>query len=216
MKADDAKKAIQEMADYSQKWHNGASTKNKRNNTSDGLGAIQVELNNLGREIKKVNERVYVAQVACELCDGPHYSKDCSLKEEGKTFEEAYYTQFGVPFPNVGRYRAVALGFYQRDNGNPSYQERRNQGASIKAFEIQIGQMSKVLQEMGSGSLLSLTETNPRDHVKSISTSEEDDIPLIHSSVPFPGRLKEYDEEEVLKGFKKLQVNLAESATSLK
>ncbi|GJR08941.1 uncharacterized mitochondrial protein-like protein [Tanacetum coccineum] len=96
-----------------------ASTKNKRNNTSDGLGAIQDELNNLRREIKKVNERVYVAQVACELCNGPHYSKDCSLKEEGKTFEEAYYTQFGVPFPNVGRYRAAALGFYQRDNGNP-------------------------------------------------------------------------------------------------
>ncbi|GKF70892.1 hypothetical protein Tco_0203949 [Tanacetum coccineum] len=41
MKADNAKKAIQEMADYSQKWHNGASTKNKSNNNSDGLAAIQ-------------------------------------------------------------------------------------------------------------------------------------------------------------------------------
>ncbi|GJZ62873.1 hypothetical protein Tco_0619294 [Tanacetum coccineum] len=92
IKADDAKKAIQKMADYSQKWHNGASTKNK---------------------------------IGCELCGGPHYSKYCSLKEEEKTFEEAYYTQFGVPFPNAGRYRAAAPGFYQRDNENPSYQERR-------------------------------------------------------------------------------------------
>ncbi|GJZ49051.1 hypothetical protein Tco_0603241 [Tanacetum coccineum] len=81
--------------------------------------------NNLGREIKKVNERVYDAQVGCELCSGPHYSKDCPLKDEGKTLEEAYYTQFGVPFSNARRYRAAALGFYQRDNGNPSYQERR-------------------------------------------------------------------------------------------
>ncbi|GKB90321.1 hypothetical protein Tco_0962593 [Tanacetum coccineum] len=30
-----------------------------------------------------------------------------------------------VPFPQGGRYRAAALKFYQRDNGNPSYQERR-------------------------------------------------------------------------------------------
>ncbi|GJT47471.1 hypothetical protein Tco_0956186 [Tanacetum coccineum] len=36
--------------------------------TSDGLAAIQAQLNNLGREIKKVNEKVYAAQVGCELC----------------------------------------------------------------------------------------------------------------------------------------------------
>ncbi|GJZ58590.1 hypothetical protein Tco_0614084 [Tanacetum coccineum] len=51
----------------------------------------------------------------------------------------------------------------------------RNQGASIKTLEIQIGQMSKVLQERGFGSLPSSTETNPRDHVKSISTIVEAD-----------------------------------------
>ncbi|GJT32304.1 hypothetical protein Tco_0922723 [Tanacetum coccineum] len=43
----------------------------------------------------------------------------------------------------------------------------RNQRASIKTLEIQIGQMSKVLQERGFGSLLSSTEINPRDQVKS-------------------------------------------------
>ncbi|GKF18540.1 hypothetical protein Tco_0063458 [Tanacetum coccineum] len=66
--------------------------------TSDGLAAIQAQLNNLGREIKKVNEKVYAAQVGCEQCKGLHYTKDCPLKEEGKTIEEAYYTQFGRPF----------------------------------------------------------------------------------------------------------------------
>ncbi|GJR70103.1 homeodomain-like protein [Tanacetum coccineum] len=54
--------------------------------------SIQAQLNNLGREIKKVNEKVYAAQVRCEQCKGPHYTKDCPLKEEGKTLEEAYYT----------------------------------------------------------------------------------------------------------------------------
>ncbi|GKB40546.1 hypothetical protein Tco_0885488 [Tanacetum coccineum] len=49
----------------------------------------------------------------------------------------------------------------------------RNQGALIKTLEIQIGQMSKVLQERGFGSLPSSTKSNPRDHVKSISTTVE-------------------------------------------
>ncbi|GJT36557.1 NUDIX hydrolase 6-like protein [Tanacetum coccineum] len=51
----------------------------------------------------------------------------------------------------------------------------RNQGASIKTLEIQIGQISKVLQERGFGSLPSSMEANPRDHVKSISTTTKAD-----------------------------------------
>ncbi|GJS29625.1 hypothetical protein Tco_0490245 [Tanacetum coccineum] len=40
MKADDAKKAIQDMADHSKKWHNGTSTRTRSTKTSDGLAAI--------------------------------------------------------------------------------------------------------------------------------------------------------------------------------
>ncbi|GJU75381.1 hypothetical protein Tco_1272451 [Tanacetum coccineum] len=69
----DMKVSIQEMDKYSQKWHNGTSR-------------------------TRINEKVYAAQVGCEQCKGPHYTKDCPLKEEGKTLEEAYYTQFGAPF----------------------------------------------------------------------------------------------------------------------
>ncbi|GJV64221.1 retrovirus-related pol polyprotein from transposon TNT 1-94 [Tanacetum coccineum] len=65
--SEDAKKAIQEMAEYSQKWHNGTS-RGRSTETSDSLAAIQAQLNNLGREIKKVNEKVYAAQVGCEQC----------------------------------------------------------------------------------------------------------------------------------------------------
>ncbi|GKE80141.1 hypothetical protein Tco_1550141, partial [Tanacetum coccineum] len=135
---------------------------------------------------KKVNEKVYATQVGCEQCKGPHYTKDYPQKEEGKTLEEAYYTQFGRPFQGGG-YRAIALGYYQRNNANPSYQERRqsiedtlnaairNQGASIKTLRIQIRQMSKVLHERGFGSLPRLTEINLRDQVKLISTTIEAD-----------------------------------------
>ncbi|GJV24474.1 ribonuclease H-like domain-containing protein [Tanacetum coccineum] len=159
----------------------------------------------------KVNEKVYAAQVGCELCKGPHYTKDCPLKEEVNTLEEAYHTQFGAPYQPAGQYKAAGPGFYQRNNRNSSYPDRRqtleesltkfmaesakrhkensnilkeirastdaairNQGASIKTLEIQIGQMSKVLQERGIAGLPGLTEPNPRDHVKSISTAKAD------------------------------------------
>ncbi|GJX81352.1 reverse transcriptase domain-containing protein [Tanacetum coccineum] len=57
----DAKVVIQEMAEYSQKWYNGTS-RSRSTKTSDGLASIQAQLNNLGGEIKKVNEKVYVTQ----------------------------------------------------------------------------------------------------------------------------------------------------------
>ncbi|GKD94995.1 hypothetical protein Tco_1374832, partial [Tanacetum coccineum] len=74
----DAKVAIQEMTEYSQKWHNRTSK----------TRTIQAQLNNLGREIKKVNEKVYTAQVGCELCKGPHCTKDCPLKKKEKPLKK--------------------------------------------------------------------------------------------------------------------------------
>ncbi|GJU71901.1 hypothetical protein Tco_1263306 [Tanacetum coccineum] len=188
----DAKVAIQEMAEYSQKWHNGTS-RTRSTETSDGLAAIQAQLNNLGREIKKVNEKVYTSQIRCKQCKGPHYTKDCPLKEEGKTLEEAYYTQFSGPFQGGG-YRVAAPGFYQRINANPSYQERRQSmeetlskfmSESAKRHEENFNMIKEIRAstdeaERGFRSLHSSTEANPRDHVKSISITAEADSNLIH------------------------------------
>ncbi|GKA89462.1 hypothetical protein Tco_0811274 [Tanacetum coccineum] len=63
-------------------------------------------------------------EVDVNIVKDPIYTKDFSLKEEGKPLEEAYYTQFGAPFQGGG-YRAATLRSYQRRNANPSYQERR-------------------------------------------------------------------------------------------
>nr|GEZ94798.1 hypothetical protein [Tanacetum cinerariifolium] len=115
-------------------------TKTGSTKTFDGLAAIQARLNNLRREIKKVNEKVYAAQVECEQCKGPHYTKDFPLKEEDAAVQ--------------------------------------NQGASIKTLEIQIRQISRILQERGFRSLPSSTKANSRDHVKSITTPEDDTKPI--------------------------------------
>ncbi|GKA52914.1 putative reverse transcriptase domain-containing protein [Tanacetum coccineum] len=52
--AADTKVAIQEMAEYSQKWDNRTS-RSRSTETSDGLAAIQAQLNNLGKEINRLN-----------------------------------------------------------------------------------------------------------------------------------------------------------------
>ncbi|GJX93983.1 putative reverse transcriptase domain-containing protein [Tanacetum coccineum] len=141
-------------------------------------------------KIKKLNEKVYAAQVGCEQCKGTHYTKDCPLKEEGKTLKEAYYTNNANPLykerrqsmeDTLSKFMSESAKRHE-ENSNLIKEIRaltdvaiQNQGESIKTLEIQIGQMSKVLQERGFGSLPSSTETNPRDQVKSISTIVEVD-----------------------------------------
>nr|GEU83667.1 hypothetical protein [Tanacetum cinerariifolium] len=85
--ATDAKVTIQEMAEYSKKWLNRTSRK-RSTETSDGLAAIQAHLSFLGREIKKVNEKVYATQIGCEQCKGPQYTKDFLLKKKVKPLKK--------------------------------------------------------------------------------------------------------------------------------
>ncbi|GJY38405.1 retrovirus-related pol polyprotein from transposon TNT 1-94 [Tanacetum coccineum] len=52
----DTKVAIQEMGEYSQKWHNRTS-RSRSTETSDGLAAIQAQLNNLGERSRKLMKK---------------------------------------------------------------------------------------------------------------------------------------------------------------
>ncbi|GJU79171.1 hypothetical protein Tco_1276241 [Tanacetum coccineum] len=119
------------MAEYSQKWHNGTS-RGRSTETSDGLAAIQAQLNNLER------------RQSMEDTLSKFMSESSKRHEENSNLIKEIRAMIDVAI--------------------------RNQGASIKTLEIQIGQMSKVLQERGFGSLPRSTETNPKDQVKSIST----------------------------------------------
>ncbi|GKC16008.1 retrovirus-related pol polyprotein from transposon TNT 1-94 [Tanacetum coccineum] len=84
--------------------------------------------------------------------------------------------------------RAAGPGFYQRNNVNSSYPERRQTTEeSLAKFMVESAKrheensnMSKVLQERGFKSLLISTEMNPRDNVKSISTSKADSTRIRH------------------------------------
>ncbi|GJZ02858.1 hypothetical protein Tco_0520819 [Tanacetum coccineum] len=88
--------AIQTMADHSQKWHDGSSSRNiESSSNSEGIAAIMNKIKNLGRDMKKLKENVHAIQVGCQKCGGAHLDKDCPLKEEVKSIEEAKYGEFG-------------------------------------------------------------------------------------------------------------------------
>ncbi|GJZ82233.1 hypothetical protein Tco_0647406, partial [Tanacetum coccineum] len=95
---------IQTMADHSQKWHDGSSSKNiESSSNSEGIAAIVNKLENLGRDMKKLKENVHAIQVGCQICEGAHLDKDFPLNEEVKSVEEVKYGEFSRPFPNNNR-----------------------------------------------------------------------------------------------------------------
>ncbi|GJR19159.1 hypothetical protein Tco_1370796 [Tanacetum coccineum] len=119
----------------------------------DSKGAIptktaanaKAQLNSLGREIKKVNEKVYDAQVGCELCKGPNYTQK-PFHSKKKRINPLR----SLPIIAVCKETRGELKHNQRRfDLLPDAKLSEIKGASIKTLEIQIGQMSKVLQERG-------------------------------------------------------------------
>ncbi|GKA90193.1 hypothetical protein Tco_0812063, partial [Tanacetum coccineum] len=113
--------AIQTMVDHSQKWHDGSSSRNiESSSNSEGIDAIVNKLENLGRDMKKLKEKVHAIQVGCQICGGAHLDKDCTLNDEIKSVEEVKYGEFGQPFPNRNDGRFNRGGYDQ-----PSSDKRR-------------------------------------------------------------------------------------------
>ncbi|GKB19406.1 reverse transcriptase domain-containing protein [Tanacetum coccineum] len=77
--------------------------------------------------MKKLKENVHPIQVGCQNCGGAHLDKDCPLKEEVKSIEEAKYGEFGrhSPFSNGAKYRVGPPRYYIRMENRPPVGEKR-------------------------------------------------------------------------------------------
>ncbi|GKB21672.1 hypothetical protein Tco_0855595, partial [Tanacetum coccineum] len=120
----------QTMADHSQKWHDGTTSRNIRSSSrKDGLATLVNKLDNLGRDLKKLKESVYAIQVGCQICEGPHLDKDCPLNEEVIQVEEVRYGEFRRTAPfngnNGGKFRVGPPRYYTKTDNCPPYGERR-------------------------------------------------------------------------------------------
>nr|GEU35302.1 hypothetical protein [Tanacetum cinerariifolium] len=121
---------IQTMADHSQKWHDGTSSKNvSSNSNTNGLAAIISKLYNLGCDMTKLKENVHAIQVGCQICERPLLDKECPLNEEVKQVEEIKYGEFRRPAPfkgsNGAKFRIGPPGYYTRTNNQSPYGEKR-------------------------------------------------------------------------------------------
>ncbi|GJS87605.1 RNA-directed DNA polymerase, eukaryota, reverse transcriptase zinc-binding domain protein [Tanacetum coccineum] len=76
------------MADHSQNWHDGSTSRKVSNDSSDRIAAIANKLDSLGRDMKKLKENVHAIQVGCKTCGGAHLDKEYPLHEEVKSVEE--------------------------------------------------------------------------------------------------------------------------------
>ncbi|GKB85717.1 hypothetical protein Tco_0957989, partial [Tanacetum coccineum] len=116
-------KAIKTMADHSQKWHDGSSSRNiDSSSNTEGTNAIVSKLDSLGRDMKKLNENVHAIQVGWQLCGGAHLDKECPLNEEVESVEEVKYGEFGrsSPFSNGAKYHVGPPRYYTHiDNRSP-------------------------------------------------------------------------------------------------
>nr|GEX03850.1 hypothetical protein [Tanacetum cinerariifolium] len=168
--------------------------------------AIQAQLNSLEREIKKVNKKVYEVRLDANYARN-HITLKTVRSKRGKPLKKL--TIHSLVHPTNLEDSTKQQG---QDSTNKTTETLpiRNQRASIKTLEIQIGQMRKVLQERGFGSLPNSMETNLKNHVKSILTAKADStricrirsgpyaisdsqISNIFSEiVPFPMRLHDY------------------------
>ncbi|GJU40434.1 hypothetical protein Tco_1193391 [Tanacetum coccineum] len=94
---------------------------------SEGIAVIVSKLDNLGRDMKKLEENVHAIHVGCQNCGGAHLDKDFPLNKELKSIEEAKYGEFKQPSPfsNGAKYRVGPPGYYMRIDNRLSFGEKR-------------------------------------------------------------------------------------------
>ncbi|GJY13059.1 reverse transcriptase domain-containing protein [Tanacetum coccineum] len=71
--------SIQIMADHSHNWYDGATTRERTNDSLDNV------------DMKKLKENIHAFQVSCKICKEEHLTKECPLKKEDKAVEQSKY-----------------------------------------------------------------------------------------------------------------------------
>ncbi|GJT21206.1 hypothetical protein Tco_0891143 [Tanacetum coccineum] len=177
MRPAEALTAIQTMADHSQKWHDGTTSRNIGSSSSkDGLAALVNKLDNLGRDMKKLKESVHAIQVGCQICEGPHLDKDCPLNEEVKQVEEVRYGEFGRTTPfngsNGGKFRVGPPGYYTKIDNRPPYAERRQSLEELLAKHQEESARRSTEMEVWIKKLKENAEINTRNQDASLKNLE--------------------------------------------
>ncbi|GJV19763.1 reverse transcriptase domain-containing protein [Tanacetum coccineum] len=156
--------AIQTMADHSQKWHDGTTSRNIVSRISnDGLADLVNKLDNLGRDMKKLKESVHAIQVR--------------------------HGEFGQTTPfngnNEGKFRVGPPGYYTKTDNRPPYGERRQSLEELLAKHQEESARRSTEMEVWIKKLQENAEINIRNQsasLKNLETQIEQLTKEIHSN----------------------------------
>ncbi|GKD43960.1 hypothetical protein Tco_1268605, partial [Tanacetum coccineum] len=141
-----AAKQLQDIHNFKQEGDESLYQAWERSSRKDGLAALVNKLDNLGRDMKKLKESVHAIQVGCQIYEGPHLDKDCSLNEEVKQVKEEAKLRRAIGQAS----RGICLKSTEMEVWIKKLQENaeintRNQSASLKNLETQIEQITEEL-----------------------------------------------------------------------
>ncbi|GJY25855.1 retrovirus-related pol polyprotein from transposon TNT 1-94 [Tanacetum coccineum] len=170
--------SIQTMADHSQKWHDGTTSRNIGSNCSkDGLVALVNKLDNLGRDMKKLKESVHAIQVGCQIYEGTHLDKDCPLNEEVKQVEEVRYGEFGRTMPfngsNGGKFHVGPPGYYTKIDNRPPYAKKRQSLEELLAKHQEESARRSTEMELTKEIRSDKTLDSSSEQIKTITADQE-------------------------------------------
>ncbi|GJR57279.1 hypothetical protein Tco_1499441 [Tanacetum coccineum] len=139
------------MADHSQKWHDGTTSKKIRGSSSnDGLAALVNKLDNLGRDMKKLKESVHAIQVR--------------------------YGEFRRTTPfngnDGGKFRVGPPGYYTKTDNRPPYGERRQSLEELLAKHQEESARRNTKMEVWIKKLQENAEINTRNQNASLKNLE--------------------------------------------
>ncbi|GKE56046.1 reverse transcriptase domain-containing protein [Tanacetum coccineum] len=172
--AADVKVAIQEMAEYSQ------------NGTTKHLGP------------EKVNEKVYAAQVGCEQCKGGGYRATALGFYQRNNTNLLYQERMQSMEETLSKFMGESTKRHE-ENSKLIKEIRasmdaaiRNQGASMKTLEIQIGQMSKSISTIVEADSYLIRRIGSHQYAVSTGLKRILLYETKQTTIPFPSRLNGY------------------------
>ncbi|GKA62762.1 hypothetical protein Tco_0762281 [Tanacetum coccineum] len=166
--------AIQTMADHTQKWHNGSSTRNvSSSSNSEGITVIVSKLDSLGRDMKKLKEDVHAIQVGCQTCGGAHLDKECFSDDEKHETKKAEVGEAVATLDIAPNVKLVSQE--EKQNLPPKEQDP---GSFILSCSIRRLDFNNTLADLESSiSVMPFSRDRiPKDHWRERFKDEEDDI----------------------------------------
>ncbi|GJZ16847.1 zinc knuckle CX2CX4HX4C containing protein [Tanacetum coccineum] len=129
------------------------------------------------------------ATVGCQICEGPHLDKDCSLNEEVKQVEEVKYGEIRRTTPfnenNGGKFRVGPPRYYPKTDNIPLYGEMRQSLKELLAKHQEESARRSTKMEVWFKKLQENAEINTRNQsasLKNLETQIEQLTKEIHSN----------------------------------